>query len=132
MHRQLRLGPGGADQRRQLRGPDRRAARLHPRRIGCRASAENGDAGAWAAVRRTGRRPDDAEGNGLGEPRLSERMVMELLIPILVVIVLVAVAWKLLKGVAKTVALVAIAGLAALFGFGGANLCSPIRTASAP
>ncbi|HLV08225.1 MAG TPA: hypothetical protein VKY80_11180 [Croceibacterium sp.] len=46
---------------------------------------------------------------------------MELLIPILVVIVLVAVAWKLLKGVAKTVALVAIAGLAALFVFGGAN-----------
>jgi len=46
---------------------------------------------------------------------------MELLIPALVAIVLVVVAWKLLKGVAKTVALVAIAVLAALFVFGGAN-----------
>ena len=46
---------------------------------------------------------------------------MELLIPALVAIVLVVVAWKLLKGVAKTVALVVIAALAALFVFGGAN-----------
>ena len=46
---------------------------------------------------------------------------MELLIPALVAIVLVVVAWKLLKGMAKTVALIAIAVLAALFVFRGAN-----------
>ena len=46
---------------------------------------------------------------------------MELIIPIAIAIVLVAVAWKLLKGAAKTVALLVIAGLAALYVFGGAN-----------
>jgi len=46
---------------------------------------------------------------------------MELAIPIIVALVLIVVAWKLLKGVAKTVALVVIAGLAALYVFGGLN-----------
>ena len=44
---------------------------------------------------------------------------MELAIPILIALVLVAVAWKLFKGAAKTIALVVIAGLAALYVFGG-------------
>ena len=44
---------------------------------------------------------------------------METVIPIFVALVLIVVAWKLLKGVAKTVALLVIAGLAALYVFGG-------------
>ena len=46
---------------------------------------------------------------------------MELLIPIAIALVLIVVAWKLLKGVGKTIALVVIAGLAALYVFGGLN-----------
>ncbi len=46
---------------------------------------------------------------------------MELVVPILIALVLVAVAWKLLKGAAKTIALLVIAGLAAFYVFGGAN-----------
>ncbi len=46
---------------------------------------------------------------------------MELLIPIAIALVLIVVAWKLLKGVGKTIALVFIAGLAALYVFGGLN-----------
>ena len=46
---------------------------------------------------------------------------MELVVPILIALVLVAVAWKLLKGAVKTVALLVIAGLAALYAFGGLN-----------
>jgi hypothetical protein len=46
-------------------------------------------------------------------------MVMELIVPIAVALVLVVVAWKLLKGLVKTVALVAILALAALYVFGG-------------
>ena len=46
---------------------------------------------------------------------------MELLIPIAIALVLIVVAWKLLKGVGKTTALVVIAGLAALYVFGGLN-----------
>ena len=48
-------------------------------------------------------------------------MVMELIVPIAVALVLILVAWKLLKGVIKTVALVAILALAALYVFGGLN-----------
>jgi hypothetical protein len=44
---------------------------------------------------------------------------VELVIPIAVALVLVVVAWKLLKGLVKTVALVAILALAALYVFGG-------------
>lgn len=46
---------------------------------------------------------------------------MELIVPIAVALVLVVVAWKVLKGLIKTVALVAIAALAALYVFGGLN-----------
>ena len=48
-------------------------------------------------------------------------MEMELIVPIVVVLVLIVIAWKLLNGVIKTVALVAIAALAALYVFGGLN-----------
>jgi len=44
---------------------------------------------------------------------------MELIVPLAVALVLVVVAWKLLKGLVKTVALVAILALAALYVFGG-------------
>ena len=46
---------------------------------------------------------------------------MELIVPIAVALVLVIVAWKLLKGLVKTVVLVAILALAALYVFGGFN-----------
>ena len=42
---------------------------------------------------------------------------MELALPVLVALLLVVIAWKMLKGVIKTVALVAIAALAAFFVF---------------
>jgi hypothetical protein len=42
---------------------------------------------------------------------------MELVIPVAVALVLIVVAWKLLKGLIKTVALVAILALAALYVF---------------
>ena len=44
---------------------------------------------------------------------------MELLIPIAIALVLIVVAWKLLKGLVKTVVLVGILALAALYVFGG-------------
>jgi len=44
---------------------------------------------------------------------------MELIIPIVVALVLVVIAWKLLKGLVKTVVLVGIAALAAVYVFGG-------------
>ena len=44
---------------------------------------------------------------------------MEPFIPLVVALVLIVVAWKVLKGLAKTVALVAILALAAVFVFGG-------------
>ena len=44
---------------------------------------------------------------------------MEPFIPLVVALVLIVVAWKVLKGLAKTIALIAIAGLAALYVFGG-------------
>ena len=46
---------------------------------------------------------------------------METIIPILVALVLVAIAWKVLVGIVKTVALLVIVGIAAVyvFGFGG-------------
>jgi hypothetical protein len=44
---------------------------------------------------------------------------MELVIPLAVALVLVVVAWKLLKGLVKTVVLAVILGLAALYVFGG-------------
>ena len=46
-------------------------------------------------------------------------MDMELIVPIVVALVLIVVAWKVLKGLVKTIALIAIAGLAALYVFGG-------------
>ncbi len=44
---------------------------------------------------------------------------MELIVPIAVALVLVVVAWKLLKGLVKTVVLVAIAAMAAWWVFSG-------------
>lgn len=44
---------------------------------------------------------------------------MELVGPIIVALILVVVAWKLLKGVARTLALLAIAAFAGLYVFGG-------------
>ena len=46
---------------------------------------------------------------------------MEVVVPLVVALILVVVAWKLLKGLIKTVALVAILALAAVFVFGGFN-----------
>ena len=48
-------------------------------------------------------------------------MEMELIVPIIVALVLIVIAWKVLKGLVKTVVLVVIAGLAAVFVFGGFN-----------
>jgi hypothetical protein len=42
---------------------------------------------------------------------------MELIIPVAVVLLLVVVAWKMLKGLVKTVALVAILAIAAFYVF---------------
>ena len=44
---------------------------------------------------------------------------MELIVPIVIALVLIVIAWKVLKGLAKTVALIAILALAAVFVFGG-------------
>ena len=44
---------------------------------------------------------------------------MELLIPVAVALVLIVIAWKLLKGLVKTVVLVGILVLAAVWVFGG-------------
>lgn len=47
---------------------------------------------------------------------------MELLIPVAIALLLVVVAWKMLKGVVKTVALVAILAIAAIYVFGTGGL----------
>ena len=44
---------------------------------------------------------------------------MELVLPLVVALVGIVIAWKLLKGLVKTVVLVAILALAALYVFGG-------------
>jgi hypothetical protein len=44
-------------------------------------------------------------------------VVSDLVVPVAVALVLVVVAWKVLKGVVKTVALVGVAALAALYVF---------------
>ena len=44
---------------------------------------------------------------------------MELVLPLIVALVAVVIAWKLLKGLVKTVVLVGIAVLAAVYVFGG-------------
>ena len=44
---------------------------------------------------------------------------MELIVPLIVALVLVVIAWKLLKGLVKTVVLIGIAVLAAVYVFGG-------------
>ena len=44
---------------------------------------------------------------------------MELVLPLVVALVGVVIAWKLLKGLVKTVVLVAILALAAVWVFGG-------------
>ena len=43
----------------------------------------------------------------------------EQIIPLVIALILVAIAWKVLKGIVKTVALVAILGVAAFYVFGG-------------
>ena len=45
--------------------------------------------------------------------------MIEQIIPILLAIVLIAIAWKVLKGIVKTVALVAILAAVAIWVFGG-------------
>jgi hypothetical protein len=47
---------------------------------------------------------------------------MEFALPILIALVLVVVAWKVLKGAVKTVALVAILALAAIYVFKSGGL----------
>ena len=44
---------------------------------------------------------------------------MELVLPLVVALVAVVIAWKLLKGLVETVVLVGILALAALYVFGG-------------
>jgi hypothetical protein len=44
-------------------------------------------------------------------------VVNDLIVPVAVALVLVVVAWKMLKGVVKTVALIGIAALAAIYVF---------------
>ena len=44
---------------------------------------------------------------------------MELVLPLVVALVGIVIAWKLLKGLVKTVVLVAILALAAVWVFGG-------------
>jgi hypothetical protein len=44
---------------------------------------------------------------------------MELVLPLVVALVGIVIAWKLLKGLVKTVVLVGIAVLAAVYVFGG-------------
>ena len=44
---------------------------------------------------------------------------MELVLPLVVALVAVVIAWKLLKGLVKTVVLVGILALAAVYVFGG-------------
>ena len=44
---------------------------------------------------------------------------MELILPIAIALVLIVVAWKVLKGLLKTVVLIGIAVVAALYVFGG-------------
>jgi hypothetical protein len=46
---------------------------------------------------------------------------MEFVVPIVVALVAIVVSWKLLKGLVKTIALVAILVLAAVYVFGGFN-----------
>jgi len=44
---------------------------------------------------------------------------MELVLPLVVALVAIVIAWKLLKGLVKTVVLVGILALAAVYVFGG-------------
>ena len=47
---------------------------------------------------------------------------MEIAIPLVVALILIVIAWKVLKGVAKTVALIGILALAAFYVFGTGGL----------
>ena len=49
-------------------------------------------------------------------------MEMELIVPIIVALVLIVIAWKVLKGLAKTVVLVGILALAAVYVLGTGGL----------
>ena len=46
-------------------------------------------------------------------------MVMDRIIPLLIALVLIAIAWKVFAGIVKTIVLLVILGAAALFVFGG-------------
>jgi hypothetical protein len=59
-------------------------------------------------------------------------MVMELLIPVAIALVLVVVAWKVLKGLVKTAALVGLVAVAAVYVSRRVRLMLPTRTASSP
>ena len=45
--------------------------------------------------------------------------MIDQIVPILIAVVLIAIAWKVLKGIVKTVALVVILAAVALWVFGG-------------
>jgi hypothetical protein len=45
-------------------------------------------------------------------------MVMELIFPVIIALILVVIAWKVLKGILKTIALVAILAAVAIYVFG--------------
>ncbi len=49
-------------------------------------------------------------------------MVIEQIVPILIAVVLIAFAWKVLRGIVKTVALVAILAAVAVWVFFGGGL----------
>ena len=49
-------------------------------------------------------------------------MEMELIVPIMVALILIVIAWKVLKGLAKTVVLVGILALAAVYVLGTGGL----------
>ena len=51
-------------------------------------------------------------------------MVIGQIIPILIAVVLIAVAWKMLKGIVKTVALLAILAAVAVWVFFGGGLAA--------
>lgn len=51
-------------------------------------------------------------------------MVIGQIIPLLIAVVLVAVAWKMLKGIVKTVALLAILAAVAVWVFFGGGLAA--------
>jgi NADH-quinone oxidoreductase subunit E len=97
---------------------DTRTARCGARCAGCGRKPQGGDAGAGSSHQRAQRRTVDPQGNGRRQPRLSERMVMDI-VTIAIAVVAIIIAWKVLAGLAKTLALLVILAIAAFVVFGG-------------